>query len=61
MMAIQQHLLTTFDQVADPKMIGRQYSALGQTFTVSANIIVDAVIVCDKLVVLDYVVLNLYR
>ena len=48
MMAIQQHLLTTFDQVADPKMIGRQYSALGQTFTVSANIVVDAVIVCDE-------------
>ena len=30
-------MLTTF-QVADPAMIGRQYSALGQTFTVSVNI-----------------------
>ena len=29
-----QKMLTTF-QVADPAMIGRQYSALGQTFTVS--------------------------
>ena len=48
MMAIQQHSLTTFLQVADPTIIGRQYSALGQTFTVSANIVVDAVIVCDE-------------